>query len=107
MFFKQLFQLQTASRWGEAAGHGVDAVGFLGVDVGPIFVDDIADAGPRRGDDVGTGQGVESAALGQIADVHAEGARWIGHIDVPVVAAAVDVDVADNRFTGAGGIPTA
>ena len=63
-FLEQLLELQAAADAGrvEAAGHGVDAVGLLGVDVGPVFVDHVADAGPRRGDDVGTGQDVEPAA---------------------------------------------
>ena len=80
---------------------------FFGVDVGPVFVDDVADAGPRRGDDVGAGQDVEPAAAGEIADVHAEGARRIADVDVPVVAAAVDVDVAEDRFGGAGRVVAA
>src|SRR5262249_58972364 len=59
-------------------------------------------AGRRRADHVGAGQDVEAPAPRQVADVHAEGARRVGNLDVPVVAAAVDVDVLDDRFGGAG-----
>ena len=74
------------------------------VDVGPVLVDDVAHAGPRRADDVGAGQGIELAAAGQIADVDAVGAGRILHVDVPVVAAAVNVDVADDGLGGAGDV---
>ena len=77
-FLEQLLQFEAAGGRIEAAGHGVDAVGLLGVDVGPVLVDDVADAGARRGDDVGAGQDVEPAAAGQVADVDAVGARRVG-----------------------------
>src|SRR5262249_56976395 len=81
--------------------------GLLGVDVGPVLVDGVADAGPRGGDDVGAGQDVELAVAGQVADVHAVGARRVGDVEVPVVAAAVDVDVADDGLGGAGSVVAA
>src|SRR5262249_46641495 len=55
-------------------------------------------------DDVGTREHIETAPAREVADVHAEGARRALHVDVPVVAAAVDFDVAHNRFGRAGGV---
>ena len=72
------------------------------VDVGPVLVDHIADAGPRRGHHVGAGQDVELAAAGQVADVHPIRAGRIGDVDVPVVAAAVDLHVANDGLGRAG-----
>src|SRR5439155_9681236 len=44
----------------------------------------------------------KAAAGGQVADVHTEGLGRIADIDVPVVAAAVDFDVAEDGLGGAG-----
>src|SRR5262249_3848475 len=44
-------------------------------------------------------------AAGQVADVHPEGARRVIDVDVPVVAAAVDLDVADLLFAAVRGLP--
>src|SRR5262249_60999990 len=86
------------------AGQGVDGAGLAGAGVGPVLVDDVADAGPRGGHQVGGGQDVEPAAAGQVADVHPVGARRVADVDVPVVAAAVDVDVADSPLGAAAGV---
>src|SRR5262249_51052271 len=90
-----------------AGRHGVDAIRLGRVDVRPVLVDDVADTGPRGADDVGAGQDVEASAACQVADVHAVRARRVVDVDVPVVAAAGDVDVADRRFRGAGRVVTA
>src|SRR5262249_37368682 len=110
---EELLQLQAAGGRVEPAGHGVDAVGLLGVDVGPVLVEDVADAGPvivgggvgagpGGGEGVGAGRAVDAPAAGKGADVQAEGAGRVADVDVPVVTTAVDVDVADNALGGAG-----
>src|SRR5437667_3255092 len=72
------------------------------MDVGPVFVSDDAHARAWRGHNVGARQHVEPASRRDIADIDAEGLGWIADVDVPIVAAAVNVNIADNRLGRAG-----
>src|SRR5207248_10947392 len=81
---EQLLQLEAAGGRVEAAGHGVNPLGLADINVGPVLVEDIADTGPRRADDVGASQDVETATPGQVANLDAEGTRGIADVDVPV-----------------------
>src|SRR5262249_35536116 len=40
-FFEELLEFQAGGRGVEAAGHRVNAIGLLGIDVGPVLVDDV------------------------------------------------------------------
>ena len=53
-------------------------------------------------DDVGAGQDEELAAAREVADVDPERPGRVGDVDVPVVHAAVDLDVADVPLGGRG-----
>src|SRR5262249_13533283 len=61
-----------------------------------------ADAGPRGRHDIGAGDDEELAALRQVADIDAIRAGRVLDLEVPTVAPAVDVDVADGGFRGRG-----
>ncbi len=63
--------------------------------VAPVFIERIGDSGPGRGDDVGPRQHVEFAAPGDVSDVDSIRPRRLEHVDVPVVHATVNRDVAD------------
>src|SRR5262249_13282241 len=85
-----------------AARHRVNAVGLARVEVRPVLVEHVADAGPRRGHHVGARQHVEPAAAGGAAEVHPERPRGGVDVDAPVVAAAVDLDVAGDPLRVGG-----
>src|SRR5262249_23225790 len=53
---EKLLQFEAAGAGVEAGRHGVNAVGLGRVDVGPVLVDDVADAGARGDDHVGARQ---------------------------------------------------
>src|SRR5262249_41704745 len=86
---EQLLPLEAAGGRVEAAGHGVNPLRFADIDVGPVLVEHIADPGPRRADDVGASQDVETTTPGQVANIDTEGTWGIADVDVPVIAAAV------------------
>src|SRR5579864_5263472 len=79
---------------------------FLG-SMSAQFSSMVSHAGLRGADHVGAGQNIELPRPRQVTDIDAKRARRIGDIDVPVVATAVNIDVAHNGFGVTGSIMAA
>ena len=58
-------------------------------------------------DDIGTSQNVELAISGQITNVDSVGAGRVLHFKVPIIAAAMDFDVAQDGLGRARGVVAA
>ncbi len=68
----------------------------------PVFVESIGHAGLGRGDDVGPGEHIEPAPARQIANVDPVRAWGLEHVDIPVIHAAMDRDIAHVPLGGRG-----
>ena len=62
--------------------------------VRPVFIEGVGHAGLGGRDDVGAGQYVKFSPARHITNVDPVGTRRLEHIDVPVVDASVDRDIA-------------
>ncbi len=80
---------------------GLDPVELL-LDVDPVLIEGVRDPGLGRRHHIRARQHVEPPAPGQVSDVDPIGSGRLEHVDVPVVDAAMDRDVA-NLTLGRGG----
>src|SRR5262249_40393188 len=62
---------------------------------GPILVEHVSNTGLRRADHVGAREDEKLPAASEVADIDAERARGRRHVDVPVIHATMNFDVAD------------
>ena len=100
LLLEDLLQFAAALLLDIAAAHRVDAVEVLG-DFGPVLVEAVRGAALRRADDVAPREAIKAVAGGQVADLDLVALRRVLDVDVPVVHAAVDFDVA-NQLAGGG-----
>ena len=104
-FFKNFFQIAAVFRFAVPAAQGEDAFKILG-HLGPVFIEGVFLAGRGRCDHVAPGQAEELAVDGQVTDFQLKSLGRFAYVDVPIIHAAVNFNVADY-FSGGYDRPVA
>ena len=99
--FKQLLQVAVVRVLRVSPTHGVDAVVILG-HPRPVVVYRPGSAGWRRAHAVASGQGEELPVAGKIADVQLVTLGGVTYVYVPIVHAAVNLDITDGPLGRVG-----
>ena len=101
-FFEQFLEVGVVAVFIVTAAERVDAVEIL-CDAGPVAV--LRAGGPGLGcdDDVAQGQSEERSVLGEVTDVDLETFWRVIDVDVPIINAAVNLDIAKHDPLGVGG----